>query len=181
MKYFVFEGPNFEGKERKEKKGKKGGKKEEDSKKEGEVKREETKKQGGLLGGLLSAKAEAEAAEEKKKKSAKKLLYVFKLEKVVSGLFAKKSSWKFVEQDMKLGWIENPETRHRTRHSIDHNGVFTMAYAESDVFAEDATLKVSIKTCQSKPMEKPMFTTPGNLFKNINAKPVGTVGLNDSF
>ena len=155
MKYFAFEGPNFAARERKEKKGhKKGGKKEEETKKEGESKKEEAKKGGGLLGGLLSAKAEAEAAEEKKKSSAKKLLYVFKLEKVVSGLFAKKASWKFVEQDMKLSWIENPETRHRTRHSIDHNGVFTMAYAESDVFADDATLKVSIQTCRSKPMEK---------------------------
>ena len=47
---------------------------------------------------------------------------------------------------MKLNWIENPETRHRTRHSIDHKGIFTMAYAESDVFAEDATLHVSIKS-----------------------------------
>jgi hypothetical protein len=55
---------------------------------------------------------------------------------------------------MKLNWIENPETRHRTRHSIDHNGIFTLAYAESDVFAEDATLHVSIKSFQCKPMTK---------------------------
>ena len=48
---------------------------------------------------------------------------------------------------MKLGWIENPETRRRTRHTIDHNGLFTMAYAESDIFAEEANIKVSIKTC----------------------------------
>ena len=58
----------------------------------------------------------------------------------MTGIFAKKLSWKFTEQDMKLDWIENPETRRRTRHTIDHNGLFTMAYAESDVFAEEANI-----------------------------------------
>ena len=86
VKYFVFEGPNFVQKEKKDKKGKKGEKKE-----------EEVKKNTGLLGGLLDAKASAENEEKKKKDKAQRVLYVFKLEKVMTGIFAKKLTWKFTE------------------------------------------------------------------------------------
>ena len=126
MKYFVFEGPVFVDKEKK-KKDKKG------EEKKGEEKKEELKVPdggagGGLLGGLLSAKAAKEKEEEEKAKREKakkdKILYVFKLETSLSGFLTKKCTWKFVEYEMKLDWIANPATRHRTRQTIDHLGVF---------------------------------------------------------
>ena len=67
----------------------------------------------------MSAKAAKEKEEEEKAKKDKakkeRILYVFKLETSLSGFLTKKCTWKFVEYEMKLDWIANPETRHRTR------------------------------------------------------------------
>ena len=111
MKYFVFEGPVFVDKEKKK-----------DKKAEGEKSKAPVPDGGagaGLLGGLLSAKAAKEKEEEEKARKEKakkeKILYVFKLETSLSGFLTKKCTWKFVEYEMKLDWIANPETRHRTR------------------------------------------------------------------
>ena len=53
---------------------------------------------------------------------------------------------------MKLDYITNPETRQRTRQSIDHMGVFTQALVEkSDTFGEEAQLEVVVKSYASKP------------------------------
>ena len=142
VKFFVFEGPVFVDKEKKSK-NKKG---EEPRKTEGVGLPAPTGPGGtGLLGGLLSAKAEKEKEDEEKarKEQAKKekILYVFKLETSFSGFISKKCTWKFVEYDMKLDWISNPIKRHRTRHQIDHNGVCTQCIVNiDDAFGEEASI-----------------------------------------
>ena len=47
---------------------------------------------------------------------------------------------------MRLEWIQSPEIRARTQHSIDYKGEFTMAQAGSDPFEGHQTLHVKIQS-----------------------------------
>ena len=84
-----------------------------------------------------------------------KLLYVFKLEEELSRI-GQDAGWKFVQQQMTLdfGWIDNPVTRAKTRLSIDHEGVFTMAYVESDTYNGRSMVSVTIQSQMVQQFEK---------------------------
>ena len=84
-----------------------------------------------------------------------KLLYVFKLEEELSRI-GQDAGWKFVQQQMTLdfGWIDNPVTRAKTRLSIDHEGVFTMAYVENDTYNGRSMVSVTIQSQMVQQFEK---------------------------
>ena len=66
------------------------------------------------------------------------------------------AGWKFVQQQMTLdfGWIDNPVTRAKTRLSIDHEGVFTMAYVENDTYNGRSMVSVTIQSQMVQRFEK---------------------------
>ena len=53
-----------------------------------------------------------------------------------------------------FGWIDNPVTRAKTRLSIDHEGVFTMAYVESDTYNGRSMVSVTIQSQMVQQLEK---------------------------
>ena len=82
---------------------------------------------------------------EKRKEKNQRVFYVFKLEEEQEKI-GRIGGWKFVEQTTTLDWIDNPITRAKTHHSIDHEGVFTMAYAESDAYDGHQLVSVLIQS-----------------------------------
>ena len=56
---------------------------------------------------------------------------------------------------MRLDWIQDKDRRSKTRHSIDHNGLFTLSYCESDILSGHSELKVEVQSYQCKDMKKP--------------------------